>query len=68
MKIRVRKLLEAERRAKENTDRGLQEELDEDGACRRRELKNSPAALLAFQLVDEKWDRYFALVESELAA
>ena len=68
MKIRVRKLLEAERRAKENTDRGLQEELDGDVACRRRELKDSHAALLAFQLVDEKWDRYFALVESELTA
>src|SRR3989344_480685 len=55
MKIRVRKLLEAERRAKENTDRGLQEELDGDTACRRRGLKDSHAALLAFQFGGEEW-------------
>ncbi|MBI2097429.1 MAG: hypothetical protein HYT46_00625 [Candidatus Vogelbacteria bacterium] len=67
MKERIGKLLAAEHLAKENTDWSLQEELDKSVARRRQELKAAHAALLAFELVDEKWDRYFAEVPAEPA-
>ncbi len=66
MVLKVHALLVAERRAKENTDRLLQEGLDKNVAFHRQELKAAHAELLAFQLVDEKWDRYFEYVQAEL--
>lgn len=62
---RVRALLEADRAIKTATRETLDDLLG-SRACRRQELKDTHAALLAFQLVDEKWDRYFAAVETEL--
>lgn len=63
---KVHTLLAAEHAAKENTHWTRQEKLDGIVTCQRQKLKDTHAALLAFQLVDEKWDRYFAEAQAEL--